>query len=84
MFRAISGISDIRWKTSKDYIRSPLPVPRQCWVILPLRSIPKDERFRMVGKKVILPAVNRVIPIIADEAIDTGFRHRCGKSYSRP
>ncbi|MBI3930905.1 MAG: valine--tRNA ligase [Chloroflexi bacterium] len=35
---------------------------------------PKDERFKaMVGKKVILPAVNRAIPVIADEAVDPGF-----------
>ncbi|MFC1847378.1 valine--tRNA ligase [Chloroflexota bacterium] len=35
---------------------------------------PEDARFRdMVGKKVILPAVNREIPIIADEAIDPVF-----------
>jgi valyl-tRNA synthetase len=35
---------------------------------------PKDKRFKaMVGKKVILPAVNREIPIIADEAVDPEF-----------
>jgi len=35
---------------------------------------PKDKRFKnMVGKKVILPAVHRVIPIIADEAVDPKF-----------
>ncbi len=35
---------------------------------------PNDERFKaMVGKKVILPAVKRVIPIVADEAIDPAF-----------
>ncbi|MBI4266755.1 MAG: valine--tRNA ligase [Chloroflexi bacterium] len=35
---------------------------------------PKDERFKgMVGKKVILPAVNRQIPIIADDAVDPAF-----------
>ena len=35
---------------------------------------PKDKRFKaMLGKKVILPAVNRVIPIVADEAVDPGF-----------
>lgn len=35
---------------------------------------PKDKRFKaMVGKKVTLPAVNRVIPIIADEAVDPDF-----------
>jgi valyl-tRNA synthetase len=35
---------------------------------------PKDKRYKvMVGKKVILPAVKRVIPIIADEAVDPEF-----------
>jgi len=35
---------------------------------------PKDKRFKtMIGKKVILPAVNRVIPIVADEAVDPLF-----------
>jgi len=35
---------------------------------------PEDKRFKtMVGKKVVLPAVNRVIPIIADEAVDPEF-----------
>jgi len=35
---------------------------------------PSDKRFKaMLGKKVILPAVNRVIPIIADEAVDPDF-----------
>ena len=35
---------------------------------------PSDKRFKaMLGKKVILPAVNRIIPIIADEAVDPDF-----------
>ena len=35
---------------------------------------PKDKRFKaMLGKKVILPAVNRLIPIVADEAVDPDF-----------
>ncbi len=35
---------------------------------------PGDKRFKgMVGKKVILPAVNREIPIVADEAVSTEF-----------
>ncbi len=35
---------------------------------------PRDERYKdLVGKKVILPAVKRVIPIVADEAVDPGF-----------
>ena len=35
---------------------------------------PDDERFKaMLGKMVILPAVKRVIPIVADEAVDPAF-----------
>jgi len=35
---------------------------------------PEDERFRgMAGKKVRLPAVNREIPIVADEAVSPEF-----------
>jgi valyl-tRNA synthetase len=35
---------------------------------------PKDKRFKgMVGKKAILPAVGREIPVIADEAVSTVF-----------
>ena len=35
---------------------------------------PKDKRYeKMVGKKVILPIVNKLIPIIADEYVDMEF-----------
>jgi len=35
---------------------------------------PKDKRFKArLGRKVVLPAVKRVIPIIADEAVDPDF-----------
>jgi valyl-tRNA synthetase len=35
---------------------------------------PGDERFKdMLGKKVVLPAVHREIPVIADEAVDPAF-----------
>ena len=35
---------------------------------------PKDKRFKaMLGKKVILPAVNRLVSVIADEAVDSSF-----------
>ncbi|MFC1918488.1 valine--tRNA ligase [Chloroflexota bacterium] len=35
---------------------------------------PEDKQFKaVVGKKVLLPAVNREIPIIADEAVDPAF-----------
>ncbi len=35
---------------------------------------PDDERFKdLIGKKVILPALGRLIPIVADEAVDPSF-----------
>ena len=35
---------------------------------------PEDPRYKdIIGEKVIVPAVNREIPIIADEAVDTSF-----------
>ena len=35
---------------------------------------PNDKRFKaLLGKRVILPAVKRVIPIVADEAVDPQF-----------
>src|SRR5690554_866418 len=41
---------------------------------------PKDERFtRLHGKKVIVPLVNREIPIIADEYVDMEFGTGCLK-----
>ncbi|MCK5701974.1 MAG: valine--tRNA ligase, partial [Cyclobacteriaceae bacterium] len=41
---------------------------------------PHDERFRhLKGKKVIVPLVNRVVPIIADEYVDMEFGTGCLK-----
>ena len=41
---------------------------------------PKDERFKhLVGKKVIVPIVNRTIPIIEDEYVDIEFGTGCLK-----
>ena len=35
---------------------------------------PKDKRYKdLVGKKAILPAIGRAIPIVADEAVDPAF-----------
>jgi len=35
---------------------------------------PEDERYRaLVGKQVLLPIMNRPLPVIADEAVDPGF-----------
>lgn len=35
---------------------------------------PKDKRFqKLIGKKAVIPLINKQIPIITDEEIDTGF-----------
>jgi len=35
---------------------------------------PKDERFtKLIGRKAVLPVLKRIIPIIADEAVDPAF-----------
>jgi len=41
---------------------------------------PDDQRYKnIIGKKIILPLTNRVIPIIADETIDPHFGSGCVK-----
>ena len=41
---------------------------------------PEDERYkRLVGKSVLLPLVNRQIPVIADDYVDPGFGSGCVK-----
>jgi len=41
---------------------------------------PKDERYKnFIGKKAIVPIVNRLVPIIADEYIDMEFGTGCLK-----
>jgi valyl-tRNA synthetase len=41
---------------------------------------PKDERYKeLLGKKVLIPLINRAIPIIADEYIDIEFGTGCLK-----
>ncbi len=41
---------------------------------------PGDERFaRLIGKNVILPVINRKIPVIADEFVETEFGTGCVK-----
>ena len=35
---------------------------------------PRDERYKdLIGKKVLLPLVNKEIPVVADEYVDMEF-----------
>jgi valyl-tRNA synthetase len=41
---------------------------------------PKDERFKhLIGKKVVVPLVNRIVPIIQDDYVDMEFGTGCLK-----
>ena len=46
---------------------------------------PHDERYRRLrGKRVIVPLVNRPVPVIEDEYVTMDFRHRLPESDARP
>ncbi len=61
-------------ENSKDFITVATTRPETILGDTAVAVNPNDGRFKaMLGKKVILPAVKRVIPIIADEAVDPGF-----------
>ena len=47
------------------------PYPHTIFGDVALAVHPADRRYRkMIGKKVIVPIINRIIPIIADESVD--------------
>ena len=61
-------------ESDKDFITVATTRPETILGDTAVAVNPKDKRFKaMIGKKVILPAVNRVIPIIADETVDPSF-----------
>ena len=44
---------------------------------------PEDERYKhLIGKKVVLPLMNREIPIIGDEMVDREFGTGAVQDYS--
>jgi valyl-tRNA synthetase len=61
-------------ESDKDFITVATTRPETILGDTAVAVSPKDERFKaIVGKEVVLPAVNRVIPIVADEAVDPSF-----------
>ena len=61
-------------ESEKDFITVATTRPETILGDTAVAVNPNDERFKaMIGKKVILPAVKRIIPIIADEAVDPAF-----------
>jgi len=61
-------------ESDKDFITVATTRPETILGDTAVAVNPKDKRFKaMIGKKVVLPAVKRVIPIVADEAVDPSF-----------
>ena len=59
---------------NKDFITVATTRPETILGDTAVAVSPKDERFKtMIGKRVILPRLNREIPIVADEAVDPSF-----------
>ena len=59
---------------TKDYIQLATTRPETMLGDTAVAVNPNDERYKhLVGKNVILPLVNRVIPIIADDYVDIDF-----------
>ena len=63
----------------KDYLVVATTRPETCWAILAWLLTPEDPSFakRPIGKYVILPLVNRRIPIVGDEHMLT-WKKLCG------
>jgi valyl-tRNA synthetase len=68
------------FKNNKDFIVVATTRPETMLGDTAVAVHPKDKRFKhLVGKTVILPLMNREIPIIADEMIDPEFGTGCVK-----
>ncbi|TPR12670.1 valine--tRNA ligase [Apilactobacillus timberlakei] len=59
---------------SKDYIEIATTRPETMFGDVAVAVHPDDERYKeLVGKKIVVPLVNREIPIIADKYVDPEF-----------
>lgn len=67
-------------KDSKDFVVVATTRPETMLGDTAVAVNPDDERYKhLIGKKVILPIVNREIPIIADHYVDKEFGTGCVK-----
>ena len=55
------------------------PVRKQSWAIRHVHQSQRPKNIHLKGKKVIVPLVNRVIPVIEDEYVDIEFGTGCLK-----
>jgi len=59
---------------SKEYITIATVRPETMFADIAVTVNPKDKKYKdLIGKKVLVPFVNREVPIIADETVDIKF-----------
>jgi len=66
----------LRYKleSSNDYIVVATTRPETCFADQAVMVNPNDKRYKhLVGKKVIIPTTNTLIPVITDEYVDISF-----------
>lgn len=69
-----------KFENSDEYLRVATVRPETIYGDVAIAVNPKDERFKdKIGTKVIVPYVNRAIPIIADDYADPEFGTGCVK-----
>ena len=67
-------------KDSEDYLIVATTRPETMLGDTGVAVNPKDERYKhLIGKSVILPVINREVPIFADEYVDMDFGTGCVK-----
>ncbi len=69
-----SGTSAIRWRTASGHVTVATTRPETMLGDTAVAVHPDDERYRrLVGKELRLPLTDRLIPVVADEAVDPAF-----------
>jgi len=71
---------NIKYKTGDSYLTISTTRPETLLADTAVAVNPDDERYKnLIGKTAIIPLVNREVPIIADEYVDTEFGSGCVK-----
>lgn len=72
--------ANLQTKDGKNYLTVATTRPETMLGDAAVAVHPKDERYRdLIGKKVLLPLVDRALPIVADEYVDMEFGSGCVK-----
>ena len=69
--------------STTEFLNLRPPVRKPCWAIVRLQlTRPTSVISIWLAEKVLLPIVNRQIPIVADSYVDMGIRYRRCKDHS--